>query len=218
MFKPACENCGVGSTHLLCEDCLRILKADALCIHCGQRFAGQGLRCLTCQGRSWSWSELHSSFIFSGGVQRWILDIKENARPERWRELKREWIPQFASHPEAIAFVPSDPISFRRRLFDPGEALAKYLSRSFQIPVVNAFKREEFLRSQKTLRRQDRLRYFGETLKLRPLTQRFRCLLLVDDVMTSGASLLHCSELLKGVSDHLVVYCVARTLATKPLI
>jgi len=147
-----------------------------------------------------------------------MSDIKEGGRPERWRELRKDWIPKFSQLPEAIVFVPADPSSFRRRLYDPGEALAEHLARRLRLPVLNVFRREIFLSSQKQLSRQDRLQYFRETLKLQPLTQRFTCLLLVDDVMTTGASLTHCSELLRAVSERVVVYSVARTLATKPLI
>ncbi len=218
MFLPACENCGLPSAQLFCKACLLILAFKNICISCGA-FALIGIsQCMGCRKKSWSWDELHASFIFSGGVRTWISNIKEGGRPERWRELQKNWIPSFDRTPEAIVYVPSDPISFRRRLYDPGEALAKYLSQGLQLPVLNLFQRDVFLSAQKKLHRSDRLRYFRETIKLRPITQRFRCLLLVDDVMTTGASLDRCSELLKPISEAVVVYCVARTLATKALI
>ena len=218
MFLPACENCLTPSRELFCGPCRELLEFKNVCISCGHYSLVGLTQCIGCRNKSWAWDDLYSSFFFTEGVCRWMSDIKEGGRPERWRELRKDWIPKFSQLPEAIVFVPADPSSFRRRLYDPGEALAEHLARRLRLPVLNIFRREIFLSSQKQLSRQDRLQYFRETLKLQPLTQRFTCLLLVDDVMTTGASLTHCSELLRAVSERVVVYSVARTLATKPLI
>ena len=141
------------------------------------------------------------------------VPIKERRQPERWRELKKTDLPDFQLKPSALVAVPSDPRQRSERFFDSAEILAARISRLLSIPVLDLFSRDPFISSQKEMSRIDRLRWLRKCLHLRQPQTSVKRLLLIDDVMTSGASILRCLELIHDRCESLAVYSVARTLA-----
>lgn len=210
LLQPTCENCREPSWELFCEACRPLLTIDPqkLCLACGSSHEPH------CQ-----WSEfqklkgLSATFLYEGGVRTWIQSIKQHRQPERWRELRLQDLPPWSFNPQALAVVPSDPQHRRERFFDCSEVLAQHLSRMLNLPVIRPFVRESFLYSQKEMTRAHRLRWLRRCYRLSPKAPFVSRLLLVDDVMTSAASILRSLELLMPLCDEIVVYCVARTLA-----
>jgi predicted amidophosphoribosyltransferase len=181
---------------------------DRLCLFCGLEHSPH------CEWKQFP--KLHgvySSFVYEGGVKDWILSIKERRQPERWRELKKTDLPDFQLKPTALVAVPSDPRQRSERFFDSAEILAARISTLLSIPVLDLFSRDPFISSQKEMSRTDRLKWLRKCLHLRQPQPSVKRLLLIDDVMTSGASILRCLELIHDRCESLAVYSVARTLA-----
>ncbi len=116
---------------------------------------------------------------------------------------------------DALVVIPSDPLQTKRRLYDHAKHLGSFLSKRLKIPRLDLLNRSAFISSQKELSREDRLWVLRQTLNKNLMAQRFRRLLLVDDILTTGASILRAAELLAPLCDELGVYCIARTLARR---
>jgi predicted amidophosphoribosyltransferase len=116
-------------------------------------------------------------------VRQW----KERGRRSLARhaaDLVAEVVPRPDVH--AIAFVPGDPERARERGDVAPRGLARALSSTWQLPVLDLLRRERALPRQRGLTLSDRRRNVRgsvRAVKTSPPT-----ILLVDDVYTSGAT------------------------------
>jgi len=214
---PACQNCDKGSFDLFCARCLGELKFKDACKTCGTYPLSSGLNeCLPCSKKKKIWDYHYLSFKYEEGVRSWLLDIKDHLRTERIRDLNLQHLPVLNENYDAIVHVSSDPNNTRRRLFDSSLIFARRLSVLWGIPLLpNIFERIPFLASQRDLDSELRKRYLSRTVRLKALPlQKHKRLLLVDDVMTTGASLEVHARLLRPLAEEIGVYCLARALKT----
>ncbi len=105
--------------------------------------------------------------------------------------------------------VPADRGRLRRRGFDHADALAGALSELTGLPVARALRRERAPRGgQRGLGRAERLR--GEGIAVRAVGPPPPVCVLVDDVLTTGATACACAQALRrngANSVFFVAYC-----------
>ena len=132
-----------------------------------------------------------------------------------WHTLQKQY-PNWATSLQAWVAVPSSAVALRRRGFNPALEIARKLSVYSDLPcVLSALKVNERVEPavQKKASRDRRWqqafnRYEGN----RPLNGQW--VGLVDDVMTTGASLNELAKTLKQAgASHVECWIVARTLA-----
>lgn len=98
---------------------------------------------------------------------------------------------------DAFVPVPLHPTRRRERGFNQAEALAQVLSRSVQIPVWNILVRRVYTSTQTRFDRIDRMENLRNAFSLsQNRSMRGKHLVLVDDVLTTGATLHNCAKTL----------------------
>jgi predicted amidophosphoribosyltransferase len=216
---PPCTNCAHPSREFLCEACCEQLRFAGACAVCGrQPLAASRRICLPCLRQSKPWRNLEVAFRYEGGIRDWILDFKNGGHPERIRELTASMLPKPEKY-DCVIPVASNPSLLNHRFYDPTIILANHLGKIWSIPVrSNIFERSEFLQSQKDLARHERLKFLKKTIRLRPRVGKFKQVLLVDDIMTSGATIEAHVRLLQHRAEAVDVFCLARTLMTGVLL
>jgi len=100
----------------------------------------------------------------------------------------------FALDADAIVFVPATPVAYRRRGFDHMEAVACETSKLLGIPVLDALVKQD-ARDQRKLDRGGRLANATDAYDVVEPVAGMR-LLLIDDVITTGATMDACAEVL----------------------
>ncbi len=219
-FYPDCSGCGEPSLEFLCTVCLQDLKFKDVCKFCGLRIAPTMSECLPCSKKCQAWDDLWIGYKYEGGIRDLILDIKNHHKPERWKEFKLKHLEKPPSIDDAVLVAASsDPMNQRKRLFDPTLELAQYLKTIWQLPLApGLFDRRIFLKSQKELDRETREKFLKRIIGLNSFarTQSYKHLLLVDDIMTTGATLKIHTYLLKKIAKKVSVFCVARSLKNSP--
>ncbi len=117
---------------------------------------------------------------------------------------------------DGITFVPR--LKKNRLLYgyDQSKAMAKSLSKRYGIPFVDIIKRIGGS-DQKLLSRAERMKNIKSNIRLKRIPDiKYKKLLLIDDIYTTGASVAACTELLRGsVAESVVPLTVTKSNTRK---
>jgi len=196
-ISPAC--CVICNKEgiILCEQCreLHIPSRKPACFWCN-RLRPTGSTCPTCAGKT----HLNGAVIpfrLEEPITQLIYRLKYNGDRLAGRYFARilaENMPkgQF----DCITFVASTGGSQRRRGYNQAQIIAKELSTITGLPLQNLLLRTTHT-DQIGLNRKQRLSTVLDNFVLTSHTVRGKRILLVDDVMTTGATLNECAHVLK---------------------
>jgi ComF family protein len=108
--------------------------------------------------------------------------------------------------------VPLHRKRLRERGFNQAYLLALYIGRHFNIPLNLELKRVRFTTPQMNLRKEERLRNIRGAFEIKNHSSiAGKCLLLVDDIFTTGATVDECSKvLIKAGAKRVFVLTLAR--------
>jgi len=111
---------------------------------------------------------------------------------------------------QAITFVPLSPIKLKERGFNQAELLALEVGKWLGMPVENLLEKDVDTSPMAKLSRQERLANLKGVFKVNKRLANYR-VMLVDDVITTGSTVISCCEALlqAGISEVFVL-----TLAT----
>lgn len=117
---------------------------------------------------------------------------------------------------DGVTYVPRLKRRTRRYGYDQSKEFAKAISKIFGIPLVHTLKRVGGS-DQKLLSYAQRMKNIKGRYKLRNIpAEKYKRLLLVDDIITTGATTKVCSNLLKGnVTKSIRVLAMAKTTKLK---
>lgn len=203
VFIGKCPACG-GACALrepLCPDCVSALKTAACYCHaCGFPLVAKGAFCPSCSGKiNFSAGRVFACYKYTGAVRKLLLGIKFKYNFRSALTMHRVLgLPAGLDMTayDAIVPVPSHPLRRLRRFFHPAELAAGYLAKTSGVPVVKALYRKRNTvfqyRLKATARKQNVSGAFGIRTK-----EKFKNVILVDDIFTTGSTLNECAKLLK---------------------
>ncbi len=211
LLLPAyCELCHLQSGGpALCEICLGDLPRNRVaCPSCATPLV-EPLICADCQRRPPPWDRCIVPLLYTGDARRLILRLKRSGSPALATALLDAAAVEIRDADVTVP-IPSTVWRTLRRGHNPAEVLARALPRHRVPPVRPAL-----------LRRRAGPRQTGTSRALRARNVRgvFTAagrvpnhVLLVDDVMTSGATLREASTVLRRAgAERITVYAIART-------
>jgi ComF family protein len=103
-----------------------------------------------------------------------------------------------ALEPATIVPVPLHPIRYAERGYNQAEAVAVGVGRALGLPVSgNALIRRHLAASQVGRTREDRLEHVREAFAINPERRPGGAVILVDDVVTTGATMLAAVDALR---------------------
>ena len=230
-FPPACMACHVplrpGAGDFLCGECrsdLRIVT-PADCPRCSieGQFTADRKSCEFCRRLPDSFNSARAAFPYAGVVGDLIRNMKYRHAEHAGGALARLTVAALGEHFDLLlrerqveAIVPV-PMFYRRRWgrgFNQAESIGRGLGEVLRLPC-----RPELLRRHRHTPPPARRRDAGQRLaNVRgafaaqdPAALKGRRVLLVDDVMTTGATVASCAEALKeGGAEEIHIVTVAR--------
>ena len=193
----SCERPG----ELVCGECLRkMTRIDPAhaCPLCGAPFGE--LVCTECRGEATAVDRCLAAAVFEGPPARIVRAYKDGGERRLAVEIARLMVgaardaerlapDRYAgllSDADALVFVPVTAEAYRRRGFDHMEAVAREASRACGAPVVDALLKHGSA-DQREFSREERLASSRDAYEVVE-DVRGACLLLLDDVITTGAT------------------------------
>lgn len=187
LFPRRCVVCLVPGT-LLCAACLSAFHrvAPPLCMRCGAPVAWPVARCRECSGIRIAFGSARAAVAYDAGVRTFVSTWKERGLRDL-ASFAAGVVVEVVSRPSAavITFVPPDGDRSLRRGHHPPARLARELGRRWELPVRPLLRRTRLLRPQRGLGREERKRNVRGAFQAGSV---HGCVLLVDDVYTTGAT------------------------------
>lgn len=189
----ACPSCGAPFGYLTCTECHHDWGLDA--IVCATSYEGVSRRLVTVL------KDEHETRLAPVVAAAMATALDEASA---WDAA--DGLPRFsADDVDAIAFVPATARAYARRGFDHMALVSEALSRLTGIPVADVLVRGPAL-DQRHLGREGRAENLEGSVGVIEDVSGMR-LLLVDDVVTTGASMRACAEALRSRGASRVVGC-----------
>lgn len=218
----------VGSA-AICEDCWSAVNPwkGMICACCGIPLVSEALadaadlRCGLCRRNTYDFDLARSYGLYSRPLRDLILQLKFHRR-ERWGQrlgglLVSTWrsiAPYLDEDSPLLIPVPLHHSREGERGFNQAETLARGLRRQLKNAGASnyprletrCFKRARATPSQSGLRHQARMENVrGAFAVSDPRRVRGRCVILIDDVMTTGATVSACARALKRAGARKVI-------------
>ena len=130
------------------------------------------------------------------------------------RLLSFKLLEKYPEAPDLITWVPISSLRHFSRGYDQAELLAKAISKELGVPVVSTLKKIRHTRPQSTIldSAQRRANVLGAYKVRNPNTIADKRVLLVDDVITTGATASECAKMLMtGGAEQVLFAAIAAT-------
>lgn len=210
-----CDICGIEifNGDNLCEKCRSTVKVNNgfTCPVCGRKTLLQQL-CLECKAQPPLYDKAVSPLVYSEGAQALILKFK-SGQPYLKTYLSRLIYAKCGkfTDADAICFVPMTKAAERNRGYNQARLLAEELSKLTKLPLLKyALEKVKKSSSQKSLSREERLKNLQSSFKADKDIVSGKTLIVVDDVLTTGATAdAVCGELKKRGAKKLYFVTVA---------
>lgn len=224
VLPPSCLGCAgpLDRPGALCPACWGDMQflGEPCCACCGHPFvlAPDGATCAGCLARPPAFDRARAVAAYGGTMRRLILAFKHGDRLDLCRGLATLMIGADAAGLAQATLVVPVPLHDRRllhRRYNQAAELARAIGqRAGRRVCVDLLRRTKATRSQGGLGRRGRLdNVAGAFAVARPAQAKDAHVLLIDDVMTTGATAEACARALKAAGTRSVaVLTLARVV------
>lgn len=205
LFPPKCVLCHRFYPSLICPNCLSEIKpfSGKTCSLCGVPLQGKGHLCLQCTRNPPSFQKALFYGLYEGKLEEAILRFKFQDHPDLASPLGQLMVQRWRQSGIEVNLVTSVPLSLRSlriRGYNQAELLAKVVANGLNLPYRNLLKKKRETKEQSKLKREERLKnLIGAFQALSPESLLNEAVLLVDDVLTTGATASECAKTLLGM-------------------
>jgi len=221
LFPKGCVLCGnaVAYDNLLCQSCVpeRPLDIKALCPRCGKE--RESCVCAARESAGWAFEGAVSALLYQGKTRQAIIRLKKTPDRRITSFFAQEMAKTFRGlYPDFyfdfITEVPMHPQRLEKRGFNQAELLAAVVSPLLKVPhrmrVLACTNEPEQRQHSLTLEERFAGAVNRYTLQIKTVADKH--ILLIDDVLTTGATADACAnQLLSGGASSVFVLTAAGT-------
>ena len=204
LLPDVCVLCGTVPVDKagVCNDCAADLPRPRMaCARCGVPLASDDVVCGRCLNRPPLFDRVCYPFLYDGPVVHLVHALKFNGKLHLSRTLGElladHIVDRHPALPERLVPVPLHPRRLRERGFNQALEVARRVSRRLDIPLdFRSCTRTRFTPAQSSLPAKERQRNVKGTFSVAP-DMTARHVVIVDDVMTTGATANELARTLK---------------------
>ncbi|MBI3984265.1 ComF family protein [Candidatus Microgenomates bacterium] len=198
VYAPfACVNCG-RQGRLICVDCQPtvVINKRSSCYLCN-RLADAWKVCASCRHKSALRGVVVASH-YGGKVKDVIRLLKYQRAQAAAADLAGLLTPVVSpTQFDIVTWVPASTQRHRRRGYNPAQLIAKALARSLELPAAATLNRIGHARQVGTPRRLRQQQIQGKIYISNQPKVTGQRLLVIDDVVTTGATINECGKVLR---------------------
>lgn len=225
-MQKTCLLCGQYHTHdlTLCEGCQKDLPwIDTLhhCLHCAQPLTAGNSICGKCLQHPPIQKKMLALFDYRFPITPLIQQVKNN-RPLLLAELFGKLLAHTVKKvyeketlPQAIIPIPSHRNRLAQRGHNPPALIGFFTEQKLKIPCLHsACVRIKNTPPQRELNHEQRQQNLRDAFQLKQpdSLKKYSHLVLLDDVVTTGATTQTLAKLLQSHVERIDIWCIARTL------
>ena len=179
----------------MCNECaIAVLKyKKPACLFCNELNL-DGRVCKRCRAKNHIYKST-IAYRYGGASKELINLMKYQGRRSVARYLAKGLPQADLDDKTMITFVPSDGATRRKRGFDQAELIAKHYAKTQQIKCANLLARSSHERQVGKSRKSRIENVKGNFVALKTITGKR--IILIDDVVTTGATVSECAKVLK---------------------
>lgn len=216
VFPPLCASCkSVGE--LLCSRCMQAIEwlVEPICYKCGrpqESFSTNA--CYICSELPLPLKQMRTAVFYTGSVATVIKQFKYEGYfglDKPLADLMIEAWPRWKQPVDLVVPIPLHPARQRERGYNQSELLARRLAKHLDRQVgTAAIKRVRPTRPQVGLTLVERRENVNNAFAAEPELVKGKEILLIDDVRTTGATLIAATDVLLAAGAKSVsAYCLA---------
>ena len=203
---PICDGILSSKEPYLCRNCVEKIHPilGARCKKCGKPVKKEEEFCRDCSRTRHSFDRGFAPYGYHGELEASLMRFKYHERQEYagfYAHASFLYVGQQIRmrNPEVLIPVPIHPARRRYRGYNQAEVFAKKLEEEFQIPMdANLVRRVKRTKRQKELSPAERRKNLEGAFVMKSTKKmKYRRILLVDDIYTTGSTVDALAELLK---------------------
>lgn len=231
IIRPLCMLCDAPTDTpvRLCQPCWQELPRNRIsCMRCAEPLAHTPFSpsCQACKRLKPAFTAAWVPFLYHYPLDGLLQQFKRGGSLSLAYLLAELLVQEYLQktdqkpHLSDIDLVLAVPTHWRRRLqrgVNPAALLADRISHRLNLPFRNGIVRKKYATpAQHTLSAQQRLHNLRGSFELRAADLKDKKILLIDDIMTTGATLNTLSQQIRSAGAHqITVWALARTPADR---
>lgn len=177
-----------------CKDRLAYIRPP-YCLKCGRPLKQDGPFCISCAGESHYFDRTVSLWEYSAAMKQSLYGFKYKNKREYARFYGTEAVRMYGYlldnwQIQAVVPVPLHKSRLRRRGYNQAQCFGRVIACGLSLPLLNkALFRVKNTKPQKELPAEQRRRNLEGAFLAGEEAARYRCVLVVDDIYTTGSTL-----------------------------
>ena len=206
----------------MCQDCLRKLPyiTTTVCRHCGAPLEQRYNVCKRCQSALPYFDKAYAPFAYEGFIRKMVLSYKDGNANYLYRYIVKfmsDYYNALGIVCDAVCYVPSEKEKILRRGFEHNRKVTELFAEVTQTPLIRPLQVVKRIKDQTGKKRIERLEsikgVYAPVNGFNISKTSGKRILLIDDVMTTGATAGECARVLKEklAAAEVIVLTLARS-------
>lgn len=220
---PVCDDVlNIGSECTLCVKCRHNVEKviEPFCLKCGKPIEDtDGQFCGDCRKKEHVYVQGRAAFVYDRHMKRSVAAFKYRGRREYGSYYAGEIVRKYESwlrdtKAQCLIPVPIHRERYRKRGYNQAKVIADDIGKAINLPVIDDYiqrgKNTEALKDLNEAQRKLCLKdafFISESSKM--LYRDLRCVILVDDIYTTGSTIDECASILKKAGVEKIYFICA---------